>query len=194
MLTRYEILAPFDGMVISKRITLGEMRKEDHEAFVISDLSSVWVNLNVSQKDLPHVKQDQVVVISTGNGISDSEGRVAYLEPVVGDKTRSAIARVVLPNFDNKWRPGLFVTAKVTIDSKEAELVVPKDAIKSIEGKPVVFVQDGEKFEPRIVKIGSSNGSHVEIVSGMKSGDRYAATQTFLLKADLGKSEVRDNN
>jgi len=188
-LTRYEILAPFDGVVISKRITLGEMRKEDHEAFVISDLSSVWVNLNVSQKDLPHVKEGQSVVISTGNGIPDSKGRVAYLEPVVGDKTRCAIARVVLLNLNKKWRPGLFVTAKVMVDSKEAPLVVPKDAIQSIEGKSVVFVQGDKKYEPRIVKIGQSNGSHVEIVSGLKSGDQYAAKQTFLLKSELGKPE-----
>lgn len=193
-LTRYEILAPFDGVVISKRITLGEMRKEDHEAFVISDLSSVWVNLNVSQKDSTHIKEGQAVVVSTGNGIPDSEGRVAYLEPVVGDKTRSAVARVVLLNSERKWRPGLFVKAKVTVDSKEASIAVPKNAIQSIEGKSVVFVQEGERFEPRLVKIGRSNGSHVEIVSGLKTGDRYASKQTFLLKAELGKSEAEHDH
>ena len=83
--------------MLNKRITLGEMRKEDYEAFVISDLDSVWANINVSQKDMPYVKQGQIVTISTGNGIPDAQGVIAYLEPIVGDKTRSAIARVVLP-------------------------------------------------------------------------------------------------
>lgn len=193
-LTRYEILTPFDGTVISKRITLGEMRKEDHEAFVISDLSSVWVNLCVSQKDLPHVKEGQTVIISSGYGIPDSEGTIAYLEPVVGDKARTAIARVVIPNADKKWRPGLFVTAKVTVDSVDASLIVPKTALQKIENKTVIFVRESEGFEPRPVKVGRVNGSHVEIVSGMSPGDQYAAKQAFLLKAELGKSEAGDHD
>lgn len=193
-LTRYEILAPFDGVVISKRITLGEMRKEDDQAFLISDLSSLWVNLSVSQKDLPHVKEGQTVIISSGNGTPDSEGTIAYLEPVIGDKTRSAIARVVLPNPDKKWRPGLFVTAKVTIDSVDAPVVVSKAAVQKIEGKAVVFVREGDGFEPRPVKVGRVNSSHVEIVAGVNPGDQYASKQTFLLKAELSKSEAQDND
>jgi cobalt-zinc-cadmium efflux system membrane fusion protein len=193
-LPRYEMLAPFGGTVISKRITLGEMRKEDHEAFVISDLSSLWVNLSVSQKELTHVKEGQTVIVSSGNGIPDSEGTIAYLEPVIGDKTRSAIARVVLPNPDKKWRPGLFVTAKVTVDSVDAPVVVSKTAVQKIEGKTVIFVREGEGFESKSVKLGRVNGSHVEIVAGISPGDQYAAKQTFLLKAELGKSEAHDND
>jgi cobalt-zinc-cadmium efflux system membrane fusion protein len=193
-LTRYEILAPFDGTVISKRITLGEMRKEDDQAFMISDLSSLWVNLSVSQKHLTHVKEGQTVIVSSGNGIPDSEGTIAYLEPVIGDKTRSAIARVVIPNPDKKWRPGLFVTAKVTVDSVDAPVVVSKTAVQKIEGKTVIFVREGEGFESKSVKLGRVNGSHVEIVAGISPGDQYAAKQTFLLKAELGKSEAHDND
>ena len=63
-LTRYEIVAPFDGTVINKHITLGEMLKEDADAFVVADLGSVWVNLSVNQKDLPNVKEGQSVTIS----------------------------------------------------------------------------------------------------------------------------------
>jgi len=193
-LSRYEILAPFDGTVISKRITLGEMRKEDDQAFMISDLSSLWVNLSVSQKDLTHVKEGQTVIVSSGNGIPDSEGTIAYLEPVIGDKTRSAIARVVIPNPDKKWRPGLFVTAKVTVDSVDAPVVVSKTAVQKIEGKTVIFVREGEGFESKSVKLGRVNGSHVEIVAGISPGDQYAAKQTFLLKAELAKSEAQDND
>jgi len=193
-LTRYEILAPFDGTVISKRITLGEMRKEDDQAFMISDLSSLWVNLSVSQKDLTHVKEGQTVIVSSGNGIPDSEGAIAYLEPVIGDKTRSAIARVVIPNPDKKWRPGFFVTAKVTVDSVDAPVVVSKTAVQKIEGKTVIFVREGEGFESKSVKLGRVNSSHVEIVAGISPGDQYAAKQTFLLKAELAKSEAHDND
>ncbi len=124
-LTRYEVVAPFNGTVLSKRITLGEMRKDDYEAFVISDLGTVWANINVSQKDMPYVKQGQTVTISTGNGIPDAQGVIAYLEPVVGDKTRSATARVVLPNPEKQWSPGLFGTAKVRVTTVDVGVLLP---------------------------------------------------------------------
>jgi len=193
-LTRYEVVAPFTGTVLNKRITLGEMRKEDHEAFVISDLDSVWANINVSQKDMPYVKQGQTVTISTGNGIPDAQGVIAYVEPVVGDKTRSATARVVLPNPEKQWSPGLFVTAKVTINTVDVGILVPKVAIQTIEGKSVVFVREGEGFEARRIKIGRHNASHVEVLSGVNPGDQFVSKQSFLLKADLGKSEAKDND
>ncbi len=193
-LTRYEVVAPFAGTVLSKRITIGEMRKDDYEAFVISDLGSVWANINVSQKDLPYVKQGQTVTISTGNGIPDAQGVIAYLVPVLLDKTRSAVARVVLPNPKRQWTPGLFVTAKVTTKTVDAGILVPKAALQTIDGKSVVFVREGEGFEARTVKIGRQNGTEVEIVSGINAGDEFVSKQSFLLKADLGKSEAKDND
>ncbi len=193
-LTRYEVVAPFAGTVLNKRITLGEMRKDDHEAFVISDLDTVWANICVSQKDLPHVKQGQTVTVSTGNGIPDVQGVIAYLEPVVGDKTRSATARVVLPNPEKQWSPGLFATAKVTVNSVDVRVLVPKVAVQTIERKSVVFVREGDGFEARTVNIGRQNGTHVEILSGVNSGDQFVSKQSFLLKADLGKSEAHDND
>lgn len=193
-LTRYEVVAPFTGTVLSKRITLGEMRKDDYEAFVISDLGSVWANVNVSQKDLPYVKRGQTVTISTGNGIPDAQGVIAYLVPVLGDKTRSAVARVVLPNPKREWTPGLFLTAKVTVKTVDVAMLVPKAAVQTIEGKSVVFVRKGEGFEARTVKIGRQNGTEVEIVSGIDAGDKVVSKQSFLLKADLGKSEAKDND
>lgn len=193
-LTRYEVVAPFTGTVLNKRITLGEMRKEDYEAFVISDLDSVWANIIVSQKDMPYVKKGQTVTISTGNGIPDAQGVIAYLEPVVGDKTRSATARVVLPNPEKQWSPGLFVTAKVTVKTVDVGILVPEAALQTIEGKSVVFVREGEGFEARTVKVGRQNGTHVEILSGVNHGDQFVSKQSFLLKADLGKSEAKDND
>jgi len=189
-LSRYEIEAPFEGTVISKHITLGEMLKEDADAFVIADLRTVWVNIHVYPKDLSHVREGQKVSISTGNGIPDTEGTIEYVEPVVGDKTRAAVARVVLPNPDKKWRPGLFVTAKVVVEDFDVPVRVPKTAIKTIEGKPVVFVREDEGFEPRTVKTGRSDSSHVEIVAGLEAGEMFASDGSFLLKAEAGKGEA----
>ncbi len=189
-LTRYEIVAPFDGTVINKHITLGEMLKEDADAFVVADLGSVWVNLSVNQKDLPNVKEGQSVTIAGGPGIPEARGEIAYVEPVVGEKTRTALARVVLPNPEGIWRPGLFVSVKVTVDSIEVPLMISKSAVQSIEGKTIVFVDTGKGFEARPLKLGRSNDAHVEIVSGLTSGERYAANGSFLFKAHLEKSKA----
>jgi membrane fusion protein, heavy metal efflux system len=193
-LSRYEITAPFQGTVIQKHITLGEMLKDDTTAFLVADLSTVWVNLQVYPKDLPNIKSGQKVVISIGNGVPDVQGSVEYVEPVVGDNTRSAIARVVLHNPDGKLRPGLFVSAKVSIEDVNVSVLVPKSALKNIENKSVAFIRDVEGFEPRVVKTGRADREHVEIVSGLQAGEQFASNGSFILKAEAGKSNVADDN
>jgi cobalt-zinc-cadmium efflux system membrane fusion protein len=189
-LARYEIEAPFDGTVIHRHMSLGEMLKEDADAFVVADLSSVWVNIHVYPKDLSSVREGQQVIISTGNGIPDIQGTIEYVEPVVGDKTRAAVARVVLPNPDKKLRPGLFVTARVVVESVDVSVRIPKTALKTIEGKLIAFAREDEGFEPRTVKTGRSDTSHVEILSGLQAGELFASDGSFLLKAEAGKGEA----
>lgn len=193
-LSRYEITAPFQGTVIQKHITLGEMLKDDTAAFVIADLSSVWVNVHVYPKDLPNIRSGQKVVISIGNGVPDIQGMVEYVEPVVGDNTRSAIARVILQNPDGKLRPGLFATAKVSVENVPVSVLVPRAALKNIENKSVVFIREEGGFEPRAVKTGRADNSNVEIVSGLQIGEQFASEGSFLLKAEAGKSDAADDH
>ena len=86
------------------------------------------------------------------------------------------------------------MTAKVTVNTVDVGVLLPKSALQTIEGKSVVFVREGEGFEARAVKIGRQNVSHVEISSGVNPGDWFASKQSFLLKADLGKSEVHEHD
>ena len=120
-----------------------------------------------------------------------------YLGQVVGEQTRSATARVVLKNPGSAWRPGLFATADVTIDRGEAAVVVSDDAVQTVEGREVVFAQEGDAFEARPVKLGrkgsspgTKNEHMVEVLDGLKAGDRYVSKNSFILKAELGKSEA----
>jgi cobalt-zinc-cadmium efflux system membrane fusion protein len=193
-LSRYEITSPLQGTVIQKHITFGEMLKDDANVFVVADLSSVWVNVHVYPKDLPNVRSGQKVAISVGNGTPDFQGIVEYVEPVVGDNTRSAIARVVLHNPDGKLRPGLFVSAKVSIEDVDVSVLVQKTALKNVDNKSVVFVREKDGFETRIVRTGRKDGAHVEIVSGLQPGEQFASGGSFLLKAELGISDVADDH
>ena len=192
--TRYEIVAPFEGTVIEKHISTGEAHKEDAEVFIVADLSSVWVNLSVYQKDMPYIRKGQPVVVSAGHGIPDMSGVISYIGPLVGEQTRTAVARVVLPNVGGNLRPGLFVTGLITVDSVPVPLLVPKTAVQTVADKPSVFVKTDEGFVLQPVTIGRSNETHVEILSGVEPGTRYAKSGAFTLKAQLSKGAFGDGH
>lgn len=185
--TRFEVVAPFEGTVIEKHISLGEALREDAAIFTIADLRTVWVNLSVYQKDMSFVRKGQPVVISVGHGIPDVRGAISYIGAVVGEETRTALARVVLPNREGRLRPGLFVTGTVTVDSVPVAVLAPKSSIQTVDEKPSVFVETEEGFLPRPVAVGRSNDVHVEITSGLPPGTRYVEEGAFTLKAELSK-------
>ena len=192
--TRYEMRAPFDGVVVEKHIVLGEALKDDTEAFVVADLSSVWVNVRVYQKDLPVVRKGLPVVLSAGHSISTAKGKIAWVSPLLDEHTRTALARVVLPNTDGHWRPGLFVTAKIAVDEIEVPLLVPKAALQTVEDQLSVFVQTDEGFEPKPVTLGRSTETYAEITKGLSRGQRYVTKGAFTLKAQLSKGAFGDGH
>ncbi len=187
-LSPYEVRSLIDGTVIDMHMTRGEVIEDAEHAVVVADLSHVWANLSVYQKDLPYIRVGQSVMISAGPGTPEVRGTISYVSPVVDEETRTAIARVVLPNPNGRWRPGLFVKARVVVDKIPVNVLVPKTAIEMLEERPVVFVQTPEGFKPETVVLGRSNETHVEIVGGLSPGQRYVARNGFTLKAELGKS------
>jgi cobalt-zinc-cadmium efflux system membrane fusion protein len=183
----YPLRAPFDATVIEKHITLGEKLSDESSAFTIADLSAVWVDLSVFQKDLPLVRQGQPVTVSVGPENGKVKGRISYVGPIVGERTRTALARVVLNNSSGTLRPGTFVTADVLVDKVAAKVVVPKDIIQDMDDKPTVFVRTDHGFEPRTVSFGLVNDIVVEITSGLRPGERIVTKNGFRLKAELQK-------
>ncbi len=181
----YALRAPFDGTVIQKHITLGERLDGDSDPFTIADLSSVWVDINLYQRDLPHVKAGQKVTISGGSADAPSAGTIAFVAPTMGADTRTVLARVVFANPDGRWCPGLYVTAWIAAVEQSVSVLAPKSAIQTLDDESVVFVPTDEGFEPRPVSLGRSNATHAEIVSGLSPGDRYVAAGAFALKAEL---------
>lgn len=187
-LTRYEIRAPIGGVVIEKHLVLGEAVKEDASIFTIADLSTVWAEMTVYPNDLDSVKTGQKVTVRATALNAEAEGRVSYVGSLVGEQTRSAKARVTLQNPDRSWRPGLFVTVDVVQDETEVPVAVLVDAVQSFRDWKVVFARYGEAFEARPVELGRSDGKWVEVVKGLPRGTPYAAANSFVLKADLGKA------
>lgn len=195
-LSEYLLKAPLSGLVIAREITRGEVVGVDAEQppFVVADMSSVWVNFTVYQRDLTFVKAGMSVQIKFGHGIPDANGTIAFVSPSLDETTRTATARVILENPKGVWRPGLFVTGKVTSGEESAAVVVPRTALQEVEGKTAVFIQDEDGFEPRPVKLGRQGKDTVEIIAGLKSGERYVSKNGFAVKAEMNKASFGDGH
>jgi membrane fusion protein, heavy metal efflux system len=186
-MARYEIRSPLDGQVLERNVTVGEAVAADRDIFSLGDLSAVWVDVSVYAKDLGAVRMGQrATVMSTDLGM-EAVGQVSYLGPLVGQDTRTAVARIVLPNSSTQWRPGLFVTVRLVRESTTIALAVPTEAIQTFRDWQVVFVKYGDWFEARPLELGRTDGKWVEVLSGLKAGDQFASTNSFAVKAEIGK-------
>lgn len=193
-LSAYELKTLLGGTVIAKHITRGEAVTRESQAFVIADLSDVWIELSVYQRDLARVAPGQKVIISTGHHMPDVEGAVSYVSPVVDEHTRTALARVVMRNDEGAWRPGMFVTGRVEVESAQVGVAVPLAALQTSHDEVVVFVETDDGFEPRPIKLGRASTTHAEVLSGLSHGERYVASGGFILKAELGRAELGDGH
>jgi len=107
---------------------------------------------------------------------------------VIEESTRTALARIALPNRGLRWRPGTFIRARITTGSHQVPVAVPRSAIQQHEGGPVVFVRQGDIFSPRPVTLGVHDDERVAISSGLAAGESCAADGSFTIKAELGKN------
>jgi len=187
-LAQFEIRSPIDGTVTEKRIAIGESLKQDTRIFVVADLSTVWVDMTVQAKDVNTVKAGQKATVKAAAFELQAGGSVSYVGALVGEQTRSAVARVVLANPAGAWRPGLPVNVELVAGEVTVPVAVATEAVQSVKDAPTVFGRYGGSFEARPVEIGRSDGKFTEVTKGLQAGERYAAKNAFVLKADLGKS------
>lgn len=190
--THYPLTAPIAGTVIERHLVRGEVVKDDADEplFVIADLTSVWLNLTVYTTHLDRVRPGQTVTVTLPHRSKSLTATIDYVTPIIDESTRTATARVGLPNPDGSLRPGLFVTATLASDTIAASILVPKTAIQIIDGLPTVFVHSNKGFTPATVALGASNETHTEIRSGLKPGDSYVARGGFVLKSEMQKSQL----
>lgn len=187
-LTRLSIRSPIDGVVIEKRVATGEAVAAEANIYLIANLSTVWAELTLYPADLEAVRLGQRVKVRASGLNASADGVIAYVGALLGEQTRTAKARITLPNPGERWRPGLFVTVDVEQEERQVAVAVPVEAIQSLRDWKVVFARFGNVFEARPVHLGRSDAKLVEIVSGLAPGQPIAAANSFVLKADLGKA------
>ena len=186
-LTTYELKAPIDGTVIDRDGTLGEFASEARPLFTIADLSTMWIDFAVFRRDFARVRLGDPVSIDVEDGGAPVEARIDYVSPIGASDTQTAIARAVVTN-DGRLRPGLFVVGRVVLSARPAEVAVKTSALQTLEGKTVVFVREGDMFSPREVELGGRDADWVEVTFGVLAGDVYAARNSFVIKAEIGKA------
>jgi membrane fusion protein, heavy metal efflux system len=192
-LNRYELRAPFAGTVVEKHVVAGEAVAADANVFVLSDLSSVWAEMAVPAQRLNDVRVGREATVSASAFDSSANGRIAFVGALLGEATRTAPARVVLPNPGGAWRPGMFVDVAVDAGAQDVAVAVRADALLDIDGTPSVFVQSPKGFVAQPVQTGRRDAQTVEIVSGLQPGQQYAAANAFVLKAELGKGSAEEH-
>ena len=184
----YEVKSSIAGTVIKKDVAQGEFVKEGEAIYVVADLGTVWVDLNVHRKDFDKLKVGQAATIFAGEGLTNATGTVSYISPFGAEDTQTMLARVELPNPKAHWRPGLFVAGEILVEEAEVPLAVKTTALQTFRDWEVVFMNDGNIFEIAILELGRRDAEWVEVSSGLTAGQKYVSDKSFIIKADILKS------
>jgi cobalt-zinc-cadmium efflux system membrane fusion protein len=188
-LQTYAVLAPLNGVVTARQANPGE-QTGDKVLFTVADLSTVWVELSLFPRDMAKVRVGQTVRVASSDTGVNADGKIVYVAPFGSSANQTLTARVLLDNADRRWAPGLYVTAHVTLGENQVPLVVRNEALQTLENNNVVFVHAEEGFKPRPVRIGRADSQLSEVTDGLQAGEHYAAANSYILKAELGKGSA----
>lgn len=195
---QFGVASPFAGVVVAREASLGEMADPADTLFTVADLSRLWIELDIYERDLSRVKAGQPVAVAvTAYPGRTFPGRIVYVGAILDPLTRTVRARVEIPNPGAALKPGMFATAIVQVGgSGVASAVVPESAVQELEGRKVVFVPGDAagEFRPVRVTIGATlDGDRVVILSGLSPGSRVVTTGAFALRSELAKGEIGDH-
>jgi cobalt-zinc-cadmium efflux system membrane fusion protein len=180
--------SPLAGKVVKRNLSRGQFVEPTLTAFRVADLSRVFIALAVFERDVAAIRSGDSVELSAANGAgAPVHGSVAYAGDEIDLQTKTAAVRVIVEQPDTPLRPGQSVLAKIQTSARAGHtLVAPRDAVTSIDGKPTVFVAHDElSVEPRSVKLGRQDASHVEIIDGLRAGERVVVNGVFALKSEI---------
>lgn len=191
------VRSPIGGIITEKHAIVGELSDPSKSLYTVADLSSVWVMVDINEKDLAKVRKGQAATVTIG-AFPDLRfrGRINHIADMVDQTTRTVKARIEVANPGRKLKPEMFATVELALPADAPPVVaVPEDALQDLDGKKVVFVAENEaEFAVRPVQTGRAAVGMVEIVSGLKEGERYAVKGSFILKSEVKKGEMTDEH
>jgi cobalt-zinc-cadmium efflux system membrane fusion protein len=190
----YQVVSFLPGTVLFRRATVGEYVADSDTIFVIGDLTTLWVDLFIFPRDFASVKEGLEVRIRPPHSDEQLVSTITFLSRVADERTQARVARAVVDGNKHSLYPDQYVEADIVTEMVPVPLAVTSSAVQLIGDKSVVFVKAGRGYEPQEIVTGRSDGEATEILSGLTPGVEYAVGKTFLLKAELGKESVEDDD
>jgi membrane fusion protein, heavy metal efflux system len=184
----FALTAPISGVVVERNATIGATVGTDANVFKIIDVSSVWIDAGVFEKDLDRVRNGQEVKINVPAfpGVTFS-GRVILISTVVDPDTRTVKVRTEVPNAGGRLKPDMFANVEIITDLHRTAISIPQSAVLNDGGKSVVFVAEGTGFKKRVVTAGIQSNDRIEIIDGLQAGDKVVVKGNYLLLQEQGK-------
>ena len=187
------VRSPIGGIITEKHAIVGELSDPSKSLYTVADLSSVWVLVDINEKDLAKVRKGQSAIVTVG-AFPDLKlrGRITYIADVVDEATRTVKARIEVANPGRKLKPEMFATVELALPTDATPVLVsPKMPCRIWMVRRWSSSQKMEtEFEARQVQAGRAADGMVEIVSGLKEGERYAVKGSFILKSEIKKGEL----
>src|SRR6266478_2335902 len=183
--------APNSGFVIKKDINEGMKIMPDKELYTIADLSTVWIDADVYEYEIPLIKVGQQATINLSYYPEETfRGKISYIYPYLDEKTRTVKVRLEFPNSALKLKPDMYVNAEIKVDGG-SHLAVPQEAVLDSGIRKVVFIDKGDgHFEPKEVKLGTQMDRYYQVLSGLSEGEKIASSSAFLLDSESRLSEA----
>jgi membrane fusion protein, heavy metal efflux system len=185
MTSQIPIIAPVGGEVVERLVGPGQLLQSGvTQIFTISDMSTVWVLVNVYQGDMAYVHTGDSVEITTDSYTDVFHGKISYLASALDPNTRTLQARIVTANPDKKLKKDMYVSASVEAGTIRDALTVPDAAVlRDTENQPFVYVQSGSnEFARRLVKLGDTQNGRTQIADGLKEGERVIGDGSLFLQ------------
>ncbi len=185
-LKTYDLRSPIDGVVTERQISVGEVAGEQ-PLFAIADLTTLWAELRVFPGQRTEVAVGQKVRLQAEG--FDQRASISHLLPSPGNAPYT-LARVEVDNPAGTLSPGLLVAGDIVVETSEVPLAVENRALQSFRDWSVVFIQVDDTYEIRPLELGRSDGTLTEVLDGLQVGDRYVVDNSYLIKADIEKSDA----
>jgi len=184
----YPVKAPVAGTIITRTANVGELAG-DGALFVVADLSKLWVELFIFARDGDKIRTGQPVRVHRTDDTAEAAALLTLILPTADPASQTIVARAALPNPSGLWRAGMTVRATIAYAETSVPVAVRSQAIQRLDNNTVVFVQTADDtYQAQPVELGVSDGIWTEVRSGLAAGQRYVASNSFILKAEMGKS------
>lgn len=188
------IKSPIDGIIVERNVVIGQFVEPNTDAFRIININSVWADGQIYEKDILKISgKPTIEFFSPSIPNQTFKGKVIYIGQVVDEHTRTIKIRAEIQNTASKLKPNMFGEMLIPISSEAKGIVIPSESVIKDNNESYVFVVENDStFRKQIVQIGVELNQMVEVIKGLKPGDKVVTKGAFFLKSEMMKEHLRE--